>query len=61
VNQRPKKPASYFIDPTGLLFATNRISQDVDMVTVRVNYRFGWGAGGLGGGGWGGSAVPPRY
>jgi len=21
----------------------NRISQDVDMVTLRVNYRFGWG------------------
>jgi outer membrane immunogenic protein len=32
-----------FIDPAGLLFASNRISQDVDMVTVRVNYRFGWG------------------
>jgi opacity protein-like surface antigen len=30
--------------------ALNRISQDVDMVTVRVNYRFGWG----------GAAVP-RY
>lgn len=47
----------------------NRISQDVDMVTVRVNYRFGWGTeggGGWGGGGWGGGglggpAVPPRY
>jgi outer membrane immunogenic protein len=25
--------------------AVNRISQDVDMVTLRVNYRFGWGAG----------------
>jgi len=25
--------------------ALNRISQDVDMVTVRVNYRFGWGGG----------------
>jgi outer membrane immunogenic protein len=24
--------------------ALNRISQDVDMVTVRVNYRFGWGS-----------------
>ncbi len=22
--------------------ALNRISQDVDMVTLRVNYRFGW-------------------
>ena len=30
--------------------ALNRISQDVDMLTVRVNYRFGWG----------GAAVP-RY
>jgi outer membrane immunogenic protein len=27
----------------------NRISQDVDMVTVRVNYRFGWGTGLTGG------------
>ena len=25
----------------GLL--NSRISQDVDMVTVRINYRFGWG------------------
>jgi outer membrane immunogenic protein len=24
--------------------ALNRISQDVDMVTLRVNYRFGWGS-----------------
>ena len=24
--------------------AANRISQDVDMVTLRLNYRFGWGA-----------------
>jgi outer membrane immunogenic protein len=23
--------------------ALNRISQDVDMLTLRVNYRFGWG------------------
>ena len=23
-------------------FVNDRISQDVDMVTVRVNYRFGW-------------------
>jgi outer membrane immunogenic protein len=22
--------------------AINRISQDVDMITLRVNYRFGW-------------------
>jgi outer membrane immunogenic protein len=27
-----------------LIGAFNRISQDVDMVTVRVNYRFNWGA-----------------
>lgn len=29
----------------GTIFANaaNRISQDVDMLTVRVNYRFGWG------------------
>ena len=26
-------------------FVNNRISQDVDMVTLRVNYRFGWGGG----------------
>jgi outer membrane immunogenic protein len=25
--------------------ALNRISQDVDMVTLRINYRFGWGTG----------------
>jgi outer membrane immunogenic protein len=24
--------------------ALNRIKQDVDMVTLRVNYRFGWGS-----------------
>jgi outer membrane immunogenic protein len=30
-----------FTDPAGLLFATDRIKQDVDLVTVRVNYRFG--------------------
>jgi outer membrane immunogenic protein len=27
--------------PAGTLFATDRIRQDVDLVTVRVNYRFG--------------------
>jgi outer membrane immunogenic protein len=27
--------------------ALNRITQDVDMVTVRVNYRFGWGSTGV--------------
>jgi outer membrane immunogenic protein len=30
-----------FSTPAGLAFATNRISQDVDMVTLRVNYRIG--------------------
>jgi outer membrane immunogenic protein len=23
--------------------ALNRISEDVDMITLRLNYRFGWG------------------
>jgi outer membrane immunogenic protein len=23
--------------------ALNRVSEDVDMVTLRINYRFGWG------------------
>jgi outer membrane immunogenic protein len=27
----------------GSLFSTERIKQDVDIATVRVNYRFGWG------------------
>ena len=30
-----------FIEPGGLVFATERIKQDVDLVTVRVNYRWG--------------------
>jgi outer membrane immunogenic protein len=30
-----------FTDPTGVRFATDRIRQDVDLVTVRVNYRWG--------------------
>jgi outer membrane immunogenic protein len=30
-----------FSTPAGLAFATNRIRQDVDMFTVRVNYRIG--------------------
>jgi len=30
-----------FTDPAGLLFSTDRIKQDVDLVTVRINYRFG--------------------
>jgi outer membrane immunogenic protein len=31
--------------PVGGVFRTDSIRQDVDMVTVRVNYRFGWGSG----------------
>jgi outer membrane immunogenic protein len=30
-----------FTSPTGVLFGTDRIRQDVDLVTVRVNYRWG--------------------
>ena len=30
-----------FVDTTGVFFATNRIQQDVDLVTARINYRFG--------------------
>jgi outer membrane immunogenic protein len=30
-----------FNDAAGVLFATDRVRQDVDIVTVRVNYRFG--------------------
>ena len=30
-----------FVDTTGAFLATNNISQDVDLVTVRVNYRWG--------------------
>jgi outer membrane immunogenic protein len=30
-----------FTDPTGAFFTTDRIRQDVDLVTVRVNYRWG--------------------
>jgi len=30
-------------NPIRAAFLNNRITQDVDMVTVRVNYRFGWG------------------
>jgi outer membrane immunogenic protein len=29
------------LGPAGVLFATNRIRQDVDVVTARINYRFG--------------------
>jgi outer membrane immunogenic protein len=30
-----------FADPAGAFFGTDRIRSDVDIVTVRVNYRFG--------------------
>ena len=30
-----------FTTPTGVFFGTDRIRQDVDLVTVRVNYRWG--------------------
>ena len=30
-----------FTDPAGAFFATERIKQDVDLVTVRINYRWG--------------------
>ena len=30
-----------FVDPTGAFLLTDRIRQDVDLVTVRVNYRWG--------------------
>jgi outer membrane immunogenic protein len=30
-----------FVDTSGVFFATDRVRQDVDLVTVRVNYRFG--------------------
>src|SRR4249919_836540 len=31
------------VNPVRADFLNNRISQDVDMVTLRINYRFGWG------------------
>jgi outer membrane immunogenic protein len=30
-----------FVDPTGTLIAQSRIRQDVDLVTARINYKFG--------------------
>jgi outer membrane immunogenic protein len=30
-----------FVDTAGVFFSTNRIRQDVDLVTARINYRFG--------------------
>ena len=32
------------VDPRLAGVVNNRITQDVDMVTLRLNYRFGWGA-----------------
>jgi outer membrane immunogenic protein len=32
---------SFSVGPIAATFLNDRISQDVDMVTVRVNYRFG--------------------
>ena len=43
------------VNPISAAFLNNRISQDVDMVTVRVNYRFGGYGGGYGAPG------APRY
>ena len=34
---------SFTVGGTLASFVNDRVSQDVDMVTVRVNYRFGWG------------------
>src|SRR3954466_5453129 len=34
-------------DPRLVGFLNNRVTQDVDMLTLRVNYRFGWGNTGL--------------
>jgi outer membrane immunogenic protein len=31
------------VNPIIAAFVNNRISQDVDMVTLRINYRFNWG------------------
>jgi outer membrane immunogenic protein len=46
---------SFSTGPIPAAFLNNRITQDVDMVTVRVNYRWSWS-----GWGWGKTAVP-RY
>ncbi|SDS16855.1 outer membrane protein [Bradyrhizobium canariense] len=34
---------TFFVPATSTVFATDRISGDVDMVTARVNYHFNWG------------------
>jgi outer membrane immunogenic protein len=44
------------VSPIAAAFLNDRIRQDVDMVTVRVNYRFGWGSAG-----WGGAPVVSKY
>jgi hypothetical protein len=33
------------IIPVGGVFRTDSISQDVDLITARINYRFNWGGG----------------
>jgi len=45
------------VDPRIVNFLNSRITQDVDMFTVRLNYRFG----GYGYGGYGGAPVAARY
>jgi outer membrane immunogenic protein len=37
-----------FVNPVGVLSTVTRVSQDVDLVTARLNYRFG-------------GSVVPRY
>jgi len=32
-----------FTNPAGVFVGTDRIRQDVDLVTARINYRFNWG------------------
>jgi len=34
-----------FTTPAGAFFAADRIRGDADLVTARLNYRFGWGGG----------------
>ena len=37
----PSYRQAFWLIPAGSAFRTNSISQDVDLVTVRLNYRFG--------------------
>ena len=34
---------NFTVVPSGLFFGTDRIRQDVDLATVRLNYRLNWG------------------